>query len=236
MAQIRQDFDIHPLGDAAVLAEFTSHLDLLANVRIQRLAAALRARKEPWIRDIVPALGSLALHFDLDRVPQDTDPAEAAAALLRACVKESTAASAGNAHMIEVPVCYDRELGPDLAEVAARRGMAPREVIRRHCGSEHRVLMMGFSPGQPYIGGLDASLSVPRRSTPRTSVPAGSVAIANEQTAVYPFTISGGWNVVGRTPLTLFDVGRNPAALFAPGMKVRFVPITRGEFESKLAA
>jgi len=114
--------------------------------------------------------------------------------------------------------------------------MATHEVIRRHCACAHRVLMMGFSPGQPYIGGLDAALSVPRRTTPRTSVPAGSVAIANEQTAVYPFAISGGWNVIGRTPLKVFDVGRNPAALFAPGMKVRFLPIARREFESRLIA
>jgi len=105
------------------------------------------------------------------------------------------------------------------------------EVVRRHAVPGHRVLMMGFAPGQPYVGGLDAALAVPRRATPRTRVPAGSVAIANAQTAVYPFEISGGWNVIGRTPLRVFDAARDPAALFAPGMSVRFVAITRAQYE-----
>ncbi|MBE0625332.1 MAG: 5-oxoprolinase subunit PxpB [Burkholderiales bacterium] len=228
-------FNIFPLGDSAVLAEFGTSLDLDVNARLQRLAEAVRAKAVPWIGDIVPALGSLALHFDPARVPTGLDPVEAAERLLRDCLRGGLRAPRARILSLEVPVCYDAEFGPDLGVVAEQVKLSAGEVIRRHTATGHRVLMMGFAPGQPYIGGLDAALALPRRATPRTHVPAGSVAIANAQTAVYPFEISGGWNVIGRTPLRVFDVARDPAALFAPGMSVRFVAISRAEYERRCA-
>jgi KipI family sensor histidine kinase inhibitor len=231
MAPAQTEFRIFPLGDSAVLAEFRARLDLEVNARLQRLAESVRATRTPWIRDIVPALGSLALHFDPARLPPGIDPVAAAARLLQDCVSGETDSPRAQSASLEVPVCYEGEFAPDLREVAERVKLSVDEVVVRHAASEHRVLMMGFSPGQPYIGGLDAALEVPRRATPRTRVPAGSIAIANAQTAVYPFDISGGWNVIGRTPLKVFDVARDPAALFAPGMIVRFVPIPSAEFE-----
>lgn len=228
-------FRIFALGDCAVLAEFSTSLDLEVNARLQGLAQALRAKEVPWIGDIVPALGSLALHFDPSRVPAEVDPVAAAERLLQECLRGGLRGARARTASLEVPVCYDAELAPDLHEVAGQVRLPVEEVIRRHTARAHRVLMMGFAPGQPYIGGLDAALAVPRRSTPRTRVPAGSVAIANAQTAVYPFEISGGWNVIGRTPLRVFDVTRSPAALFAPGMEVRFVAITRAEYERRRA-
>lgn len=226
-------FRIFALGDSAVLAEFSTKLDLEVNARLQRLAGALRAKEVPWICDIVPALGSLALHFDRARTPAALDPVAASARLLEECMDGGLRARRARVASLEVPVCYGAEFGPDLHEVAAQLKLSAAEVVRRHSGAEHRVLMMGFAPGQPYVGGLDATLSVPRRATPRTRVPAGSIAIANAQTAVYPFEISGGWNVIGRTPLKVFDVAREPAALFEPGMTVRFVAITRAEYEKR---
>jgi len=228
------EFRVFPLGDSAVLAEFGTKLDLDVNARLQQLAQALRAKDVPWIGDIVPALGSLALHIDHARAPAALDPVADAARLLEECLR-GLRARRTRASLLEVPVCYDAEFAPDLQEVAALVKLPAVELVRRHAGPEHRVLMMGFAPGQPYIGGLDARLAVPRRATPRTRVPAGSIAIANAQTAVYPFEISGGWNVIGRTPLRVFDVTREPAALFAPGMLVRFVAITRAEFEQRRA-
>jgi len=130
-----------------------------------------------------------------------------------------------------VPVCYDPEFGLDLDEVAAKSKLGPAEIVRRHTATEHRVLMVGFAPGQPYIGGLDRRLAVPRRATPRTRVPAGSIAIANAQTVVYPFEIAGGWSVIGRTPLRVFDAQRTPPALLLPGDRVRFAPIARAEYQ-----
>ncbi len=219
------------LGDAAVLADFSDTLDLAVNARIQQLAAAIRARRVPWIRDVVPALGSLALHFDPDVYDASVTPLEAAAALVKECLAKKLPDLDDLARTVEVPVCHDADLAPDLAEVADRCKLKVEEAIRRHCASPHRVLMVGFAPGHPYIGGLDEKLSVPRRTTPRPAVTAGSVAIANTQSVVYPFTISGGWSIVGRTPLRIFDAAREPPALMAPGDRVKFFPIDRRRFD-----
>ena len=114
---------------------------------------------------------------------------------------------------VELPVCYEPEFALDLAEVAKKAELEPEQVARRHAAGEYRVLMMGFAPGHAYMGGLDPKLAVPRRASPRAVVPAGSVAIANEQTVVYPYAISGGWNVIGRTPMVLFDANARPSLL-----------------------
>lgn len=228
-------FRLFALGDCAVLAEFGASLDLEVNAKLQKLAEAVRARSVPWICDIVPALSSLALHFDTARLPAEIDPVAASVRLLEDCLRGGLRTPRGSTASLEVPVCYDAELAPDLHEVARQVKLPVEEVVRRHTATEHCVLMMGFAPGQPYIGGLDAALAVPRRATPRTRVPTGSIAIANAQTAVYPFEIAGGWNVIGRTPLQVFDVTREPAALFTPGMRVRFVAIGRAEYERRRA-
>lgn len=221
-----------PLGDAAVLVEFSETLDLAVNARIQQLAAAVRLQQPAWIRDVVPALGGLALHFDPDCVEPGIRPLEAAAALVKECLSRRLPDLDKLARTLEVPVCYEgEEFAPDLAEVAERCRLKPEEVVKRHCASPHRVLMVGFAPGHPYIGGLDARLSVPRRTTPRPIVTAGSVAIANTQSVVYPWTISGGWSVIGRSPLRFFDPLREPPAVFAPGDRVQFVSITRNEYD-----
>jgi len=227
------------LGDSAVLADFSSDVDLEVNARIQRLAAAIRARRMPWIRDVVPAIGSLAVHFDPVAVAR-LEPAAADARLARArleiraliedCLGASRVKSGIDTEVVELPACYEGELAPDLDDVASRTGLKPEEVIRRHIASDHRVLMVGFAPGHPYIGGLDPLLSVPRRSTPRTRVPEGSIAIANTQSVVYPFATPGGWSLIGRTPLRVFDARRASPALLSPGQRVRFVPVGRAEF------
>jgi inhibitor of KinA len=131
---------------------------------------------------------------------------------------------------VEIPVCYEPAFAADLEDVARSTGLSCDEVVRRHVASPHRVLMIGFAPGFPYIGGLDERLSVPRRASPRPRLEAGSVAIANGQTAVYPFATPGGWNIIGRTPLRLFDPRREPASLLSAGDPVAFVPIGAREF------
>lgn len=219
------------LGDAAVLAEFSDTLDLAVNARIQQLAEAIRRRRVEWIGDVVPALGSLALHFDPERYALAIPPLEAASALIKDCLSRKLPDLSDLVRTVEVPVCHDAAFGPDLQEVADRCHLSREEVIGRHCASPHRVLMVGFAPGHPYIGGLDEKLSVPRRTTPRPSVVAGSIAIANTQSVVYPFTISGGWNVIGRTPLSIFDATREPPGLMAPGDRVKFTAISREEYD-----
>ncbi len=227
---------ILPLGDCAAYVEFSETLDLEVNSAVQRLAAAVRARAVPWLRDIVPALGGLALHFDPEHPDLPAAPLQASTALVDECLREGLPAAEAVGREIELPVCYDPEFALDLDEVAARAKLAPEEVVRRHAAREYRVLMMGFAPGLPYLGGLDPKLAVPRRATPRAEVPAGSIAIANQQSVAYPYGIPGGWNVIGRTPLVLFDAQRDPPSLFAPGDRVRVVPIARAEFERRRQA
>ena len=193
------------------------------------MAVVLRRRAPPWVRDVVPALTGVALHFDLEHADLPAAPLAAAEALLRECL-DAAPSRIQEGRLLEVPVCYDPEFALDIVEVSEKSGIAPEDIAQRHSATEHHVLMVGFSPGQPYLGGLDAKLAVARRATPRTRVPAGSVAIANAQTAIYPFETPGGWSVIGRTPLVLFDPARNPASLFAPGDRVRFVAVSRTEF------
>jgi len=213
-----------------VYAEFSDTIDLETNAALQALAAALRARSLPWIRDVIPALCGIAVHFDPDHPELPDSILESFQALLAEAFKQAGKYER-TGRLVELPVCYDAEFGVDLAELGKTLALSEKQIVERHSANEHVVLMVGFSPGQPYIGGLDESLALPRRATPRTRVPAGSVAIANTQTAVYSYETPGGWHVIGLTPLALFDPARNPPSLFAPGDRVRFVPVTRAEFD-----
>ena len=219
-----------PLGDCAVYVEFSKTLDLEVNSAVQRLATMVHGRALPWVRDVVPALGGLAIHFDPDHPALTTDALSAALNTVSDCLKEGLPKAGDVLRTVEVPVCYEPEFAPDLTEVAAAAKVTPDEAVALHAGSEFRVLMIGFAPGHAYMGGLNPKLAVPRRAAPRPIVPAGSVAIANDQTVVYPYAISGGWNIIGRTPLAVFDAEREAPSLFAAGDRVRFKPISRGEF------
>jgi inhibitor of KinA len=224
-----------PLGDSAAYVEFSTTLDLDVNSVVQRLGLVILKRNVPWVRDVVPALGGLALHFHLDHAELPAKPLEESLALVLENLK-GLSSKEEPGRVIEMPVCYETEFALDLEEVAKKAGLPPQEVTHRHLSGEYRVLMMGFSPGHAYMGGLDAKLAVPRRTSPRAIVPAGSVAIANEQTVVYPYAISGGWNVIGRTPMTLFDATRARPSLLWPGDRVRFRAITREKFIEMAAA
>jgi KipI family sensor histidine kinase inhibitor len=230
MARLPKPLGVVPLGDLAAYVEFSRTLDLEVNSVAQRLAAAIVARAVPGIRDVVPALGGVALHFD---PAFEGDVVKAAAELVELCMKKGLPDADDFGREVEVPVCYDGEFALDLKEIAEKLKLPAEEIVRRHVAGEYRVLMVGFAPGHPYIGGLDPKLAVPRRATPRAMVPAGSVAIANQQTVVYPYAISGGWNIIGRTPLAAFDAARGEPSLFAPGDRVSFRAIDRHEFNAR---
>jgi inhibitor of KinA len=214
------------MGDLAAYVEFSRTLDLEINALVQRLGVAVHALGVPWIRDVVPALGGLALHFDPGFQGNCT---QTAAELVELCLKDLPRADQV-LRTVQVPVCYDLEFALDLEEISRRTELGKDRIIELHLAGDYRVLMMGFAPGHAYIGGLDPKLSVPRRATPRAVVLAGAVAIANDQTVIYPYAISGGWNVIGRTPLRLFDPQRQEPSLLASGDRVRFRAIGREEF------
>lgn len=218
-----------PLGDAAVYAQFGDTLDLELNQSLQALAVAVRSRELPWIRDVVPALTGMSMHFDPYHEGLPADVLAGCQALLEECFK-SASRFEDSGRVVDVPVCYEPAFAFDLDDVMAQTKLSADKIRKLHASAMHFVLMVGFSPGQPYIGGLDPKLSVPRRATPRTRMPAGSIAIANAQTCVYPYETPGGWSIIGRTPLTVFDPARDPASLFAPGDRVRFHPIGNEEF------
>lgn len=222
---------VTPLGDSAVLLTVAEHLDLDANALARRVATAIRQRGLAWVTDVIPALVTVAVCFDARTAREAAERRAALERLLLEAAGGADARSDPPARTVEIPVCYEPAFAPDLAEVAQRTGLTAARVVELHVGAPHRVLMIGFAPGHPYIGGLDPRLAVPRRASPRQRVAAGSVAIANAQTSIYPFAIPGGWNVIGRTPLALFDPAREPASLLGPGDAVAFVAITRGEFE-----
>ncbi len=220
---------IVPLGDAAVLVDFAESMDVAVNTGIQRLARAVRRKGLPWISDVVPGIASLALHLDVQALG-GKDALAAAEAMINECLKRGLGIH-DPVRTIEVPICYDEAFGLDLRALSEALNMPIDEIARRHAASEFSVLMMGFAPGHPYLGGLDGALLVPRRATPRVMVPGGSVGIANRQSVVYPYELPGGWNIVGRTPLRLFNAAEEDPSLFEPGDAVRFVAIDRGEFD-----
>lgn len=222
---------IVPLGDQAIFVEYAQKLDLEVNAAAQQLAMRIRARAPHWLQDIVPTLGGVALYPDFSDPALPPAPLQAVQALVDECLGETaTAADAGEDRLIDIPVCYEPEFGLDLEPLAAQLHIDTAELVRRHSSARYRVLMMGFVPGHAYLGGLDPSLTVPRRTSPRARVPAGSVAIANGQTVIYPFETPGGWHVVGCTPLRAFDPDRDPPCVFAPRDAVRFVPISAAQF------
>lgn len=231
-----RSYTIVPLGDKAVLADFCETLDLEANVDIQRLAKAIQLRRLAWVRDVVPALGSLALHVDRAQLKPGDSLQGMCESLLSDCLAKKLPDLDQLSRTVELPVCYESEFAPDMEDVARRCGLTVQEVISRHAASPHRVLMVGFVPGHPYIGGSDPRLSVPRRTTPRQRVSTGSVAIANCQTVVYPYASPSGWSIIGRTSERIFDASWPQPALMAPGDRVKFIPIGRDEFDRRLRA
>ena len=224
-----------PLGDCAAYIEFSATLDLDVNSLIQRLAVAIHGKSLPWIRDVVPALGGLALHFDPDDPAVHGDALQAAANVVHECLKEGLPEEDAVKRTVELPVCYHPDLAPDIEEVARKAGLSIEATAELHAAGDYRVLMIGFAPGHAYMSGVDARLAVPRRATPRAMVAPGSVAIAHDQAVVYPYAISGGWSVIGRTPLTLFDARREKPSLLAAGDRVRFRILSLEEFEKMQA-
>lgn len=220
------DWRIGRLGEAALLFELDARIEPAINARVHALAQAVARERLSWVRDIVPAYASLAVFVDAAALSTDDDPLAHAESRLRALLDDvAPSPIVADTRCIEIPVHYGGHAGPDLARVAAHNGLSVAEVIDRHARADYTVAMLGFAPGFPYLLGLDPQLATPRLATPRTRVPAGSVAIGGAQTGLYPRPGPGGWNLIGCTDRVLFDPGRDPPALLAPGDRVRFVPV-----------
>ena len=229
---------IHPSGDRCLIVEFGRRIAPDINYAVRSLAATLRQHPLPGVTDVVPAFATVAIYYRPEAIAglrADASPHELLCEQVQAIVARGIAPPQGDARVVDIPVCYEGEFAPDLAEVAALCKLTRDQIIERHGASPHVVYMLGFAPGFAYIGGLDKRLVVPRRATPRTRIPTGSVAIADELSAIYPLQTPGGWNVIGRTPLKLFDPNASPPCLLQPGDEVRFIAISLQEFQRMLA-
>lgn len=205
---------LRDFGEHAFLLELEQRIDPAI---VQQARAIADAWEVQGMGEAIPAYASIVLGFDPARVAR-TD-ALAAASALAAAPPASSAAVIGS--VIEIPMIYD---GPDLVTAADRSSLSAAQLIDAHAGREYSAFFLGFMPGLAYCGMLDPRINVPRLDVPRARVPAGSVGIANGQTLVYPFDSPGGWSLIGRTDLVMFDPARDPAALITPGDRVRFVP------------
>ncbi|MDR1978526.1 MAG: 5-oxoprolinase subunit PxpB [Synergistaceae bacterium] len=213
-------------GENCVVVEFGDGIDLNVNVRVYGLRKKIEANPFPGLVETVPTYRSLAVCFDALRAPEGLEK------LLLKMSEDLAAEEKGDEELLTIPACYEGDLAPDLERVASHTGLSPDEVVRRHTGRDCRCYMLGFVPGYSYLGGMDPSLETPRLKEPREKIPPGSVGIGGKQTGIYTIESPGGWNLIGTTPLRMFDPERDPAIFLNAGMWVRFVPIGRAEFDA----
>jgi KipI family sensor histidine kinase inhibitor len=214
-------------GDAALVVEFGDAIDPAVNRRVRKLFLAVERARLDGVRDLVPTYRSLLVSYD----PLKTtfDALSDRLADLEAHVAGSPAPPP---RVVEIPTAYGGAFGPDLPFVASHSGLTEDEVVAIHSGTDYLVYMMGFSPGFTYLGGMSERIATPRLQTPRAAIPAGSVGIAQQQTGIYPVESPGGWQVIGRTPVSLFDPSRNPPVVVDAGDSIRFVPVAHDEYSA----
>lgn len=218
-------FDVVSAGDAAIYVQLPPRIDPAVNAWCVALAAAIRERLGHSVLDVVIGYCSVTAYFNPLTV--DARWLEYQVRGLAAAIDE---VDDSPGPVVEVPVCYGGDYGPDIDDVSRFAALSVDEVIARHADVVYRVYLLGFVPGFAYMAEVDARIAAPRRATPRTAVPPGAVAIAGGQTGVYPSVTPGGWNIIGRTPARPFDRERGEPFLFKPGDRVKFVPIPADEF------
>lgn len=206
------------MGDAAILVELGDVLDAALNARVHALARRVEALR--GVTAVVPGYATLLVEYDPAQCEYDALCHE-----IQNALHIGDAAVVNHTRVIEIPVKYGGEYGPDLEFVARHNGITPAEVVNVHARTTYQVFMLGFAPGFPYLGIVDEKIAAPRLETPRKRVPAGSVGIAGRQTGIYPRESPGGWRLIGRTDVPLFDPTREPPTLLRAGDHVRFVPI-----------
>ena len=213
-------------GDRALVVEFGDRIDRALSNEVLRLDASVRSSRLPGLVETVPTFRSLTVYYD----PLLTSRSELRRAI--GPLLDLGDNPRPGATLWHVPVCYEGEFAPDLAEVARLAGLTPDEVVVLHSGTRFHVYMLGFLPGFPYMGDLPPQLALPRRADPRLRVPAGSISIATSLTAIYPYESPGGWHLIGATPIRMFDPQRSKPALFAPGDAVKFQRVDAAAFAS----
>jgi len=236
--------EIISLGDSALIVRVRDRFEDAPEETLDKVLRTLHLLREAAITGVIelaPAYTSVAVFFDPIAMAEASGRPEEASGWLTTQIREilngarrrrRVRTARSDVRLVEIPVCYDSEFAPDLDDVARRAELTTKEVVDLHSAAEYRVACIGFVPGFPFLTGLAKELATPRRATPRKEIPPGSVGIGGAQTGIYPLRSPGGWNLIGRTPLKLFDPTKNPPALLRAGDRVRFRAITREEFES----
>lgn len=226
-------YSIRPLGECAVIIEWSGKIS--EEIQRQVQAAARHIEDQPFagLVECIPSYTTVSVHYEPSKMRKPElfpTAGEYVCSMLGDLLSQWDVSSEGDSVIVDIPVCYGGEYGPDLEEVAALNRLTAAEVIRLHSEGRYLVYALGFAPGFPYIGGMDERISAPRKKTPRLNIPAGSVGIAGSQTGIYPIETPGGWQIIGRTPLALFQPERNPPTLLEGGCRLRFQPITEEEY------
>jgi inhibitor of KinA len=232
--------EIVPLGDSALIVRVRQEFDHAPEEALNEVLQTfqqLRSAAIPGVIELAPAYTSVAVFFDpVDVAKASGTPSDIfdwlAARIGAATVPTRRGSRRSAPQTVEIPVCYDSEFAPDLDEVARHAQISIEQVVELHSAADYRVACLGFVPGFPFMAGLPKKIATPRRSNPRKEIPPGVVGIGGAQTGIYPLRSPGGWNLIGRTPLKLFDPTKDPPVLLRAGDRVRFRAITREEFES----
>lgn len=217
-------------GDTSLCVEFGNEISKEINAKIRAFNILVGESKIPGVIETVPTYRSIMVHYDPEKISH-----KALEAKLRALTGRMDTVVIPPSDVLEIPVLYGGEMGPDLAFVAEHAGITPEEVIRLHTEPEYLIYMLGFTPGFTYLGGLNPKIETPRLKTPRVKIPAGSVGIAGKQTGVYPIDSPGGWQLIGRTPVRMYDPNRAKPILPEAGQYIKFRAIDQAEFD-KIAA
>lgn len=236
---IKNRWQIHLLGDHAIVFSLEEKIDLTINKQVHALNQFIQSKKINAFKDFIPSYNSLTIVYDIIQLnallkikPKEISLNEFAESFIKEFIqlKQENTSFELTTKTIKVPVCYDLDFGIDLEKIAEEKNLSIEEIIQIHCSKTYRVFCLGFMPGFAYMGEVDKTIKVARHPKPRPLVYAGSVGIAGAQTGIYPKDAPGGWQIIGRTPITIFDPIN--LALFAPGDLVSFYAITLAEFNS----
>ncbi|TLS38668.1 5-oxoprolinase subunit PxpB [Pseudalkalibacillus caeni] len=230
------NFNLSPLGDNAVIVEFGEDIDIKTQQKVKTFTRFLDDNPFPWMIEYVPAFTTVSIFYDPmevlhlnkqnNRIPYEIICQKIGIVLTKLTIEETL-----EPRVVEIPVCYGGDFGPDLDHIAEHNEISAEEVIKFHSEGDYLVYMIGFAPGFPYIGGMSERIATPRRKSPRLKIPAGSVGIAGKQTGVYPIETPGGWQLIGKTPLKLFRPLDDTPSLLKAGDKIRFKPISFEKFK-----
>jgi inhibitor of KinA len=233
--QTNSTYTLFPLGDNAILIDFGNELNESINKKLLSIFQKIKNQNLPGVLDVVPAYSSLTIYYDVMKILEKAGSRSVfdfVANQVKKIIEDDTEILLEENRKISIPVCYDEEFGIDLTYLANEKNLSVKDVIHLHSSKTYRVYMIGFLPGFAYMGTVDQKIQIPRKENPRTKIDAGSVGIAGAQTGIYPLQSPGGWQIIGRTPLQLFNKEKTEPVLLQPGDEIKFFSISKDEFRN----